>query len=97
MVSCFADDAQAIDLYEVCLSAQQQGTQFPVLVRFPEIIRGRLHEIQVEVILTHAQQLLRSFVPGQLPDMVAQCTQRSACMSLVALQLYQSRSHAGVF
>ena len=62
MVSCFADEAQAIDLYEVCLRAQQQGTQLPVLVRFPEIIRGRLHEIQVEVILTHAQQLLSSYI-----------------------------------
>ena len=52
MVSCFSDEAQAIDLYEVCLRAQQQGTQLPVLVRFPEIIRGRLHEIQVEHTIT---------------------------------------------
>ena len=48
MVSCSADEAQAIDLYEVILRAQQRGTHLPVLLRFPEIIRGRLHEIQVK-------------------------------------------------
>ena len=48
MVSCSAGEAQAIDLYEVCLRAQQHGAHLPILVRFPEIIRGRLYEIQVE-------------------------------------------------
>ena len=40
-------DAAPIDVYELCRDVRRQGVQFPMLLRFPEIVRGRLHELQV--------------------------------------------------
>ncbi|CAL5224169.1 g6809 [Coccomyxa viridis] len=39
-------DAAPVDVYKLCRDVRQQGVQFPMLLRFPEIVRGRLHELQ---------------------------------------------------
>lgn len=79
-VSC-AGGATPIDLYELCLGVRQQGVQFPMLLRFPEIVSGRLHEIQVL---------------KQLVDICGCSVQQQALRSLAAPVLTEESVSAGV-